>query len=161
MEAKIDWNMLKTDWKPGKFSMSLWEDASDVTKITQSEGNVSIIMAYLDNHKQGTVENNCLKMLLNCGADINHTQRDGENILWIALKRPVDIEGWKLMLNAGVKYEFQPQGRHGPGETIFETVFRSDKDIKEDILQLLADRGFNPQFIKNEDALTKWEELTL
>merc|ERR1712032_81625 len=90
MECKMDWEMLKANWGSGKFAYSLWEE--DICKITKSEGGLSIIQAWLDNQRTAA-NNDCLKMLLNSGVDINHKDRDGANMLWTAAMRRVDMDG--------------------------------------------------------------------
>jgi len=107
--------LLASNWGHSKFSLDLWKE--DVAKITQSEGNLSLIMVWIDN-QQGIVSNEVLKMLLKSGSPINHTDRDGGNMLWYANMRSTDLEGWKIMLDAGVKCNFIPQGRFGPQKTI-------------------------------------------
>ena len=110
-------------------------------------------MVWIDNQRNiEVVDNIVLQMLLESGVPLNYTDRDGANLLWYAAMRPVDIMGWKMMLDAGVECKFTPQGRNGPESTIYEVVLDSDQKNKVNVMKLLAERGCHFNNIKYEES---------
>ena len=72
----------------------------DLNRVTENEGNLSLLQAYLDNSCE-KVEVDAITLILNGGVDINHKDEDRANCLWIAALRTNDHEVFRTLLYRG------------------------------------------------------------
>lgn len=109
--------------------MRTWFDEG-LDYITKSEGNCSILMAYLDNTKKCGVNLEAVKMLLDHPkVDNNHRDRDDMNAFACAAMRTDDIEVYKALLEGGV--DLSHHSERGPNLLkIMTGKGRSDEVMK-------------------------------
>ena len=114
--------------------MRTWFDEG-LDYITKSEGNCSILMAYLDNTKKCGVNLEAVKMLLACAeVDNNHKDRDDMNAFKYAAMRTDDLEVYKAMLEAGVDLT-----HHSEKDNVVSIML--DKERSIEVLKWVLENG--------------------
>ena len=121
----------------------------DLNRVTEEEGKVSLLQAYLDNSCE-KVEVDAISMILNAGVDINHLNEDKQNCLWIAALRTNDHEVFRTLLCRGADVHCVDNSGQDVASAYELRQTKKERDVNDETLLLFVDWGLKTEEINNE-----------
>ena len=148
---------IKSLQRGGKFDMALWLEKG-IDYITNSEGKVSMLMAYIDNCGQDKpVHPDAVRLIIEAGVDVKHCNKDGENALFAACMRPTMDEAWQVMIAAGVDCTVVADN-----DIMTEYLQQADGrgfEKSDAVCKMFKDGGLTEEMLTGEEGKAKWPEV--